>query len=72
MDAALLAILACPKCRNSLAPASPEKDEGLVCGSCAVVYPILDDIPVLLIEEAIPLPDWQAGKRGKGGSPASG
>lgn len=66
MDSALLAILACPKCRSSLELLElPDNggDEGLACASCAAVYPIRDGIPVLLIEEAIPRPDWDAGKR---------
>ncbi len=46
----LLAILVCPVCRNQvhlLADGS-----GLKCESCRRVYPIRDDIPVMLPEEA--------------------
>ena len=58
----LLDILACPKCKGDLR-LTPEED-GLVCESpCRVAYPIREDIPVMLVEEAIPLDDWNRGKR---------
>ena len=47
----LLEILACPKCRGPVVLAG--KEEGLVCRQCAFVYPIRDDIPVMLIDEAV-------------------
>ena len=49
----LLDILACPRCKNDvyLTPA----EDGLICESCQLLYPIKDDIPVMMIEEAIPL-----------------
>ena len=46
----LLSILVCPQCRQNL-----EYDrvaERLTCMACALRYPIVDDIPVMLIEEA--------------------
>lgn len=49
----LLEILACPKCKGEVQVT--EKQDGLVCGSCKLMYPIKDDIPVMLIDEAIPL-----------------
>ena len=55
MDSELLAILACPKCRGPLSLLRQNGvDSGLECAACAVVYPIRDGIPVLLIEEAVP------------------
>lgn len=64
MDTALLAILACPKCRNSLELVTENgADAGLACASCATVYPIRDAIPVLLVDEALPRADWDAGLR---------
>ncbi len=66
MDSALLAILACPKCRGSLELLQEEKAEGLCCPACSAVYPIDEGIPVLLVEEALPLQDWRAGKRAGG------
>ena len=46
----LLEILACPACkaRVGLKPDS----SGLKCVECHRVYPIRDDIPVMLIDEA--------------------
>ena len=60
MDSELLSILACPKCRGSLTLLQCQGvDSGLECAACAVVYPIKDDIPVLLIEEAVPGQSWK-------------
>ncbi len=61
VDKKLLEILACPKCHGSL----QDLDGGLACPACTVVYPVCDDIPVMLIEEAISKFDWDAGKRKK-------
>ncbi|SMP80380.1 Trm112 family protein [Desulfonatronum lacustre] len=63
----LLDILACPKCKADVT-LTPVED-GLVCASCRVVYPIKEEIPVMLIEEAIPLADWQNGVREQGKGP---
>ena len=49
----LLDILACPKCKGEIKPT--DKQDGLVCRACKLVYPIRDDIPIMLIEEAQPL-----------------
>lgn len=49
----LLDILACPKCKGDLI--YKEADNGLVCEKCRLMYPVKDDIPVMLIEEAINL-----------------
>ena len=56
----LLAILACPKCKGEI-ELTPEED-GLLCHACGVAYPIKDDIPVMLIDEAIPFEQWAARK----------
>ena len=53
IDKELLAILACPKCKGDIH--LTEKKDGLICEACRVMYPIKDDIPVMLIDEAIPL-----------------
>ncbi len=46
----LLDILVCPECK---APIKMKDDQsGLKCEKCRRVYPIKDDIPVMLIEEA--------------------
>ena len=48
----LLDILACPKCKGKIK--LTEKKDGLACDRCCLVYPIKDDIPVMLIDEATP------------------
>jgi uncharacterized protein len=46
----LLEILVCPVCKT---PVEELGDgSGLRCGSCYRVYPVLDEIPVMLPEEA--------------------
>lgn len=47
-------ILVCPKCRGDLR--FHEDRAEIHCLSCRLVYAIVDDIPVLLIDEARPLP----------------
>jgi uncharacterized protein YbaR (Trm112 family) len=49
----LLEILACPKCKGDLR--LTEKEDGLICEQCKLLYEIKDDIPIMLIEEAKPL-----------------
>ena len=49
----LLEILVCPKCKGDVQ--LTEKEDGLVCEACALVYEIRDDIPIMLIDEAKPL-----------------
>jgi uncharacterized protein YbaR (Trm112 family) len=49
----LLDILACPRCKGDIR--LNEQKDGLVCPACKLVYPIKDDIPVMLVEEAKPL-----------------
>ncbi len=31
-----------------------EEPEGLACPACQLLYPIREDIPVMLVEEALP------------------
>ncbi len=50
----LLKILVCPKCRGRLS--HDQKQARLLCHNCQLAYRIEDDIPVMLIEEAEPLP----------------
>jgi len=49
----LLDILACPKCKGDIH--LNEKEDGLVCETCRLLYEIRDDIPIMLIDEARPL-----------------
>ena len=46
----LLEILACPACKANV-EVKPD-GSGLKCVECKRVYPIRDDIPVMLIDEA--------------------
>ena len=52
LDPQLLEILACPQCHAALRV--EESAQELVCTSdtCGLAYPVRDDIPVLLIDEA--------------------
>ncbi len=47
----LLDILCCPKCKGDIK--LTEAEDGLVCEVCQLMYPIKDDIPIMLIDEAI-------------------
>lgn len=51
----ILNILACPQCKTDVKLTSDEK--GLKCVECHRVYPIKDDIPIMLIDEASIEPD---------------
>lgn len=46
----LLAVLACPGCRGEVRLL--EDESGLVCPACRLKYPVRDDIPVMLVDEA--------------------
>ncbi len=50
LDPVLLDILVCPDCKGSLT-VDQDNDE-LSCDSCGLIYPVRDDIPVMLVEEA--------------------
>ena len=56
----LLEILACPKCKGPVT--LTEKNNGLVCNSCKLLYEIRDDIPVMLIDEAKKLAEEDPGQ----------
>lgn len=49
----LLAILVCPKCKGKLEYRPDEST--LVCHACQLRYPVRDDIPIMLADEATPL-----------------
>ena len=53
IDKELLDILVCPKCKGDLEMGANEGS--LNCKTCSLKYPIRDDIPVMLIDEALPL-----------------
>jgi len=51
----LLAILACPLCKKPVRLLADES--GLKCDVCKRIYPIRDEIPVMLLEEATLAPE---------------
>ena len=53
VDAQLLEILVCPKCKGDLE--YRESENVLICHACALSYPVRDDIPIMLLDEATPL-----------------
>ncbi len=53
----LIKILVCPKCKGELEYI--RDPESFICRSCQLVYPVKEGIPVMLVEEAIPLGDWE-------------
>lgn len=50
IDKELLELLACPVCKGDVRLDQP--DEKLTCLSCGRRYPIREDIPIMLEEEA--------------------
>ncbi len=50
VDKRLLEIIVCPLCKADVK--LKEDGSGLKCVQCKRVYPIRDDIPVMLIDEA--------------------
>ena len=46
----LLEILVCPQCKGDLNYQT--QPEQLVCNSCRLAYPVEEDIPIMLIDEA--------------------
>lgn len=53
MDSRLLEILVCPVCKGPLEYRKAQSE--LVCKACRLAYPVRDDIPVMLEDEARPL-----------------
>jgi uncharacterized protein YbaR (Trm112 family) len=54
MDPKLLEILVCPLCKGPLVYKKEQQE--LICKACRLAYPIREDIPVMLEEEARKLP----------------
>ncbi len=50
MDRKLLDILVCPVCKGELV--FDKKNQELICKLDRLAYPIRDDIPVMLVDEA--------------------
>ena len=47
----LLDMLVCPVCKKALI--LKDEGQGLKCGQCRRVYPIRDNIPIMLVDEAV-------------------
>jgi uncharacterized protein len=52
LDTELREILVCPACHGPL----EDQDEGLSCPACHVLYPVIEDVPLMIREEASPWP----------------
>jgi uncharacterized protein YbaR (Trm112 family) len=72
LDPQLLEILACPSPDHAPlrvgTPGDPEA-EALTCTSCGRQYPVVDGVPVLLLDEAVRPPSEAAGPSGSAGGP---
>ncbi len=49
----LLAILVCPKCKGELE--YREQESALICRADRLRFPIRNDIPIMLLDEATPI-----------------
>jgi uncharacterized protein YbaR (Trm112 family) len=63
----LLEVLACPACRSSLRVDDAAGE--LVCTGCGLAYPVRDDIPVMLVDEARPTGTGAGAPTGTGSGP---
>jgi uncharacterized protein YbaR (Trm112 family) len=52
VDKELMEILVCPNCRGQVELRTEGAADWVVCLSCGLRYPVRDDIPVMLIDEA--------------------
>lgn len=50
LDPVLLDMLVCPDCKGSLSVDTDAQE--LVCQGCGLAYPVRDNIPVMLVDEA--------------------
>lgn len=50
LDQKLLDLIVCPACHGTLAEDDAAAE--LICTGCGLAYPVRDDIPVLLVDEA--------------------
>ncbi len=50
LDPSLLDILVCPQCRATLFVDHAAAE--LICNACRLAYPVRNDIPVMLVDEA--------------------
>jgi uncharacterized protein len=50
VDKELLAILACPVCKTEVT--YNEEKQQISCAKCGRKYPVKDDIPIMLVDQA--------------------
>ncbi len=50
LDEKLLEILVCPKCKGKIVYSKEENK--IICETCRLKYGVLNDIPIMLIDEA--------------------
>lgn len=50
LDPFLREVMACPSCKGPL----NEHPDRLVCTACSLAFPIVEGIPVLLLDDAVP------------------
>ena len=50
VDQALIELLVCPACHGAIE--YKERRRLIICTACGLHYPVRDDIPVMLVEEA--------------------
>jgi uncharacterized protein len=50
LDPVLMEILVCPDCKSTLR--ADDANDELICTGCGLIYPVRDDIPVMLVDEA--------------------
>ncbi|WP_243544767.1 Trm112 family protein [Pseudodesulfovibrio tunisiensis] len=60
LDKELVAILACPVCKGDLELLPAE--DGLKCEACGLVYPVRDEIPIMLADQAVKLEEWKGSR----------
>lgn len=51
IDDKLLQVIVCPKCKQSLTISDSE--DKLHCKACKIAYPVKNNVPILLFEEAV-------------------
>ncbi|MDP7385568.1 MAG: Trm112 family protein [Nitrospinota bacterium] len=64
IDKELLEILACPVSKKPVELS--EDGYFLICRESKLVYRIEDDIPIMLVDEAIPLEEWEKSQAKEG------
>lgn len=53
VDSTILEIIACPKCKGRL-QLGPD-GSALLCRACKLAYPVVDEIPNLIVDDAKPI-----------------